>query len=485
MRHVRIFGQMEPPSAVPGQVARLLFAAEKTMTHIDGAEAEQSASQPKMGALPVVAYVLLWFPLSSETFIFREVVQLMARGLPVRAYTMYGKSLSGCSEEMRKFTGPVERMGVGGTVRILRAFIRALSRNPLKVWGLMRKGFFHRMRNMESLGENLWCFMAGFLLAELCVRDGVKLIHSPWANGPATASWVASRLTGIPFAFTGRAGDIYPEDGLLREKSADALFIRTNNHANVSWLRKFCPAGQEYKVHAIYNSHTFTPKGQCAVSMRPPYRLLAVGRFARTKGFPDLLSAMARLQRENVPVSLTLVGNGRWRLKLMGMRDRLGLKNIVHMPGFIPHDQICGYMLDHDMLIMPSVVHSNGDRDGIPNVIMEALSHRMPVIATDVCGISEVIINGETGLLTPQRNPRALADAVRHMVEDREHASRMAEAGRARVEKMFDRENNITALLRLYVDESRHYWSHSGGQTGSSAEDDIPAAMKAGAAGHA
>ena len=195
------------------------------MTHIDGAEAEQSASQPKMDALPVVAYVLLWFPLSSETFIFREVVQLMARGLPVRAYTMYGKSLSGCSEEMRKFTGPVERMGVGGTVRILRAFIRALSRNPLKVWGLMRKGFFHRMRNMESLGENLWCFMAGFLLAELCVRDGVKLIHSPWANGPATASWVASRLTGIPFAFTGRAGDIYPEDGLLREKSADALFI--------------------------------------------------------------------------------------------------------------------------------------------------------------------------------------------------------------------------------------------------------------------
>ena len=78
---------------------------------------------------------------------------------------------------------------------------------------------------------------------------------------------MASRLTGIPFAFTGRAGDIYPQDGLLREKSADALFIRTNNHANVNWLRSFCPSGQEDKVHAIYNSLTFTPKGQCAVSM--------------------------------------------------------------------------------------------------------------------------------------------------------------------------------------------------------------------------
>ena len=459
------------------------------MTHSTGADADKGASKPNSEDLPLIAYVLLWFPLSSETFIFREVVQLMARGLPIRAYTMYGKSLSGCSEEMRNFPGPVDRFGVGGTLRILKAFLRALSGNPLKVLSLMRKGFFHRMRNMESLGENVWCFMAGFLLAELCERDGVKLIHSPWANGPATAAWVASRLTGIPFAFTGRAGDIYPEDGLLREKSADALFIRTNNHANVNWLRSFCPDGQEHKVHAIYNSLTFTPKGQCAVNMRPPYRLLAVGRFARTKGFPDLLTAMARLQRENIPVSLTLVGDGRWRLKLKGMRDRMGLQNIVHMPGFIPHDQICGYMLDHDMLIMPSVVHSNGDRDGIPNVIMEALSHRMPVIATDVCGISEVIINGETGLLTPQRNPRALANAVRHMVEDREHASRMAEAGRARVEKMFDRESNISALLRLYVDESQQYWLTNGnkGNKGDRQAADTPGCghVASGAAEHA
>jgi len=131
------------------------------MTHCTGADADKGASQPVSENLPTIAYVLLWFPLSSETFIFREVVQLMARGLPIRAYTMYGKSLSGCSEEMRNFPGPVERMGVGGTLRILQAFLRALGRTPLKVLTLMRKGFFHRMRNMESLGENLWCCGGG------------------------------------------------------------------------------------------------------------------------------------------------------------------------------------------------------------------------------------------------------------------------------------------------------------------------------------
>ena len=408
--------------------------------------------------LPPVAYVLLWFPLSSETFIFREVVQLRKLGLPVHAYTLYGAKLRGCSEEMRRYDGPVRRLGAKAAGAILAAFVTALWKEPRQVWRLLRQGFFHRMRNLESLGENLWCFMADFLLARYCRENGVRLIHAAWANGPATAAWVASRLTGIPFAFTGRAGDIYPEDGLLREKSADALFIRTNNHTNVRWLRQFCPQEQQDKVHAIYNSLTFTPRGQCAIAMRPPYRLLAVGRFARTKGFPYLLTAMARLRRENVPVTLTLVGDGRWRRKLTAMCERLRLQDVVNMPGFIPHDQICGYMLDHDILIMPSVVHTNGDRDGIPNVIMEALSHRMPVIATDVCGIAEVVEDGVTGLLVPQRDARALADAVRRMVEDRDRAQSMAEAGRERVTRMFDRERNIATLLDLYVSEGRRYW---------------------------
>ena len=418
-----------------------------------GAATDAGATSDQKTVPPVVAYVLLWFPLSSETFIFREVVQLRKRGMPVFAYSMYGENLKGCSEEMRAYDGPVGRMGVRAAGKILAAFVRALRQRPGATWKLMREGFFRRMRNIEALGENVWCFLAGFLLAEKCREDGVQLIHAAWANGPATAAWVASRVAGIPFAFTGRAGDIYPEDGLLKEKSRDALFIRTNNRTNVQWLRGFCPPDAADKVHAIYNSLTFRPRGQCVMSMQPPYRLLAVGRFARTKGFPDLLTAMARLRRENVPVTLTLVGDGNWHRRLVRMRDDLGLTQLVDMPGFIPHDKICSFMLDHDMLIMPSVVHSNGDRDGIPNVIMEALSHRMPVIATDVCGIAEVVIDGETGLLVPQRDPRALADAVRRMVADRDAARAMAEAGRAHVEKLFDPTRNITAVYDLYVDQ--------------------------------
>ena len=377
---------------------------------------------------PRMAYVLLWFPLSSETFVFREIQQLVQRGMDIRVYTMYGEKLRGCSDEMKNYAGPIKRFGSMATLRLLKAFWRAWKRDRETVKTLMRRGLFRKMRNLEAYAENLWCFLAGFLLAEEAQRDGIELLHSSWGNGPATAVWVASRLSGIPFAFTGRAGDIYPQDGILAEKSRDAIFIRTNNMANKPWLQSFCPAGQKDKVHVIYNGLTLGRRVDCRAPFQKPYRLLAIGRFARTKGFPELLTAMARLRDDGFPVRLTLVGDGNWKRKLVEMRKRLHLEDLVDMPGFVPNDRIRTFMEEHDMLVVPSVVHTNGDRDGIPNVIMEALSCGMPVVATDVCGVGEVIRNGETGYLIPQRDPAALADAIRRMLSGPAHGPDRARA---------------------------------------------------------
>lgn len=404
-----------------------------------------------------IAYILLWFPLSSETFIFREIEDLRRLGVEITVYTMYGKALKGCSQAMHNYSGPIVRMGAKASWQIASAFFSTFFKQPRLVLRLLRKCFFRRMRNCESQLENMWCFMAGFLLARLCVAANMKLIHSAWANGPATAAWVASKLSGIPFAFTGRAGDIYPPDGLLTEKSADALFIRANNRANVNWLASFCPEDKKSKVRLVYNGLTFPDTGKCEEERKEPQakRILAVGRFARTKGFPDLLTALARLRRENMPVELTLIGDGAWRRRLEKLRKRLNLEDCAHMPGFIPNDEIKKHMLSHAVLVVPSVIHTNGDRDGIPNVIMEALSLGMPVVATDVCGISEVIENGVTGLLTPQRKPAVLARAIRQQLENWPKATSMGLAGCKRVREMFDPVKNSVALKKLYEEAIR------------------------------
>ena len=406
--------------------------------------------------LPITGYVLLWFPLASETFIFHEVRRLAAMGLPVRVYTMYASRLRGCSRAMRTTTLPIRHFGIRAAGRALAAFGRTLLSRPLQTLRLVRDALCHPLRTWETRLEALVCFLYGFLLGEEARRDGVQLLHASWGNGPATAAWIASRLTGIPFSFTGRANDIYPQDGILPLKARDALFIRTNNRANGVYLRGFCPQDQQDKVHVVYNGLTLGRHPLSLAPFMPEYRLLSIGRFVPKKGFADLLTAVARLRRENVPVRLTLVGDGRLRGALKRQCRRLGISDIVDMPGFLPHDRVQALMRSHDIFIMPSVQTENGDRDGIPNVIMEALSSRMPVVATDVCGIGEVIHDGETGLLVPQRDPRALAEGVRRLLADREAALRMAGHGRDLVLHMFDSEANTRQLLHLYRDSCAH-----------------------------
>ena len=399
--------------------------------------------------LPKTAYVLLWFPLSSETFIFREVVTLRRLGMPIDVYTLYAPKLTNCSPEMLAAASGVRHLGVKSLPAMASALRYWLRRDADTTAELVRDVLSRRWSCIEVAGESWWAFFAGFHLARLLERDAVSHIHAPWANGPATAAWVASRLTGIPFSLAGRAGDIYPPDGALGDKIRDSMFTRANNQANVSYLQSQSP-GNEGKVHLVYNSLTLRQNGQSAVAMTPPYKLLAVGRFARTKGFDVLLEAARILKDQGFPFKLTLVGAGFQGPKLHWMRRRLGLADVVDMPGFVSHDHLAAMLGTHDMMVVPSVVHASGDRDGIPNVIMEALSHRLPVVATDVCGIPEVVRDGQTGLVVPQKDPAALARAIRAMTEDRTRALAMAEEGRTLVGSMFSPDTNATKLFNLF-----------------------------------
>ena len=402
--------------------------------------------------LPTTAYVLLWYPLSSETFIFREVQSLRRQGLHVQVYSLYGKKLKNCSPEMLDFSHGVRRMGMFALPLIIRDLFYWNKRRPGCLKALFKEIALRRWCSLEVTGESLWAFFAGFRLARLLERDKVAHIHSPWAGGPATAAWVASRLTGIPFSMAGRAGDIYPPDGALREKIHESLFVRVNNRANVDYLSSVAP-GQAAKIHLVYNSLTLRENGEGPLDMAPPVKLLAVGRFARTKGFDVLLRACKILKDQGFAFRLTLVGSGFQGPRLKRLRRRLELEDLVDMPGFLSHDRLTSLLKSHDMLVVPSVVHSSGDRDGIPNVIMEALSYRLPVVATDVCGIPEVVRHGETGLVAPQKDALALARAITDMASNRDRALAMAAKGRELVRTMFDPEANAIKLFEVF---SRH-----------------------------
>lgn len=400
---------------------------------------------------PRVAYILLWFPEPSQTFVLNEVNTLARLGLDLKVYTLYGPRPSDRVSGMADAAAPVQRLGLAASWMLLKELARLRPR-----WGAGAARFVagviaRRWRSLETAGEALWAVLAGVYLARIFVSDGITHIHAPWADGPATAAWVASRLTGIPFSFSARAGDIYPADGALTEKIQVATFVRINNQANLSYLAGLA-GGETNKIHLIYNGVAIKDCPLAPAPMAPPIKIVALGRFVRTKGFDVLLRAARILTSKGMDLHLTLAGWGPRGLLWKALAFRLGLKSRVSFPGFIPYNQVPRLFAGADVFVMPCVVHSSSDRDGIPNVIMEALLHRLPVVASDVAGIREVIQDRQTGLLVPQQDPIALAQAISTMVEDRQAALAMAQRGRDLVLRQFDTEENHRELLKLFID---------------------------------
>jgi colanic acid/amylovoran biosynthesis glycosyltransferase len=399
---------------------------------------------------PRIAYVLLWFPKPSETFIFREVVNLWKLGLDLRVFTLYGSLTRELSPEMQSFAPRVERLGLSFLKSAWRDFFFWWKRHPALTWRLLKTVLPSQWRSPEREGESLWGALCGFRLARRFQEERITHIHAPWACGPATAAWVASHLTGIPFSLTGRAHDVFSPDSLLSEKIHDAAFVRCESKAVIKHL-SLLTGGDVGKFRLTYNGVPLTASSLAPLPMQPPYRLLALGRLVGTKGFEFLLYACRILKEAGVDFHLTLAGAGPrgWRLKLLARK--LGLGRQIFFPGFISHDRVAELFLGADIFIMPCAVQASGNSDGLPTVILEALLHRLPVIATDVAGIGEVIEPGVTGLLISQKDPQAIAAAVRQIVRDREAALQMAEKGRRRVLQDFSAEHNHRLVAELLL----------------------------------
>ncbi len=394
---------------------------------------------------PAIAYILLWFPEPTQTFILDEVNTLIRLGTEVRVYTLYGPRSSARVAGMAPVTAPVTRLGLARLGSLVQSLRRVLPTQGREARQFLTGVIFRRWRSLETAGEAWWATLSGVHLSQKFRREGIRHIHAPWADGPATAAWVASRLSGIPFSFCAHAHDIYPPDGALREKLGAAAFVRVISRANRDYLAALAPQ----EAGKLATLHIGVPLPAAPSPPRPrqgPYRLAAIGRLVEKKGFDQLLWACRHLQAQGINFHLTLAGDGPQRRRLQGLVTKLGLQNRVDLPGFVPHSQVPAILYQADLFTLPCRVDSAGDRDGIPGIILESLAHEVPVVATEVSGIPEVIHSGETGWLVPPDDPQALARAIMDALAQPEEARRRARAGRRLVSEKFDSTKNYSRL---------------------------------------
>lgn len=413
---------------------------------------------------PHIAYILLWYPLFTQPFIFREVEGLRKQ-MPVTIYSLYGLNQRQWSAEMRAAAQGTVTHGIAALGKILAEFFCQLWRQPRRIGQLFMRSLWRKWPNAEVCGENLWAFFMGVYLAKVLQRDGIDLIHAPWPRGTATAAWVASSLSGIPFSTAARGDNLNPADPDLLDKLNAAAFIRANNAADIERMAAMLPPEQRAafraKTYLVYNSLTLAVRGQCPVTMQSPVRLMALGRFDVTKGFEYLVEACHILKQRNFAFHLTLAGGGGVGMGLGAMgaliesrRKEYGLQEHITLSGLISHNDLPQYLMEHDIFVAPCIIHESGRRDGIPNTIIEAMAYGMPVLATNTNALPEIVHDGETGRTVPQKDALALADAIMEMAAQPEAARRMGNNAKALVAQMFAPHSNVALLCAMFQQEA-------------------------------
>ncbi|THB77281.1 MAG: colanic acid biosynthesis glycosyltransferase WcaL [Desulfobulbaceae bacterium] len=399
--------------------------------------------------VPPTAYILLWFPKPSETFIYNEIKQLRHVGLPITVYTLYGRIKKDLSEDMQSETDQTIRLGWTSIPRLASYFLYQFWKQPRLTFTLLCQVLLRRPKGAEKTLENLWAFFCSFYLAYLFNRENISHIHAPWASGCATAAWSASRLSSIPFSFTMRAWDVHPPDNLIEEKVSEARFIRSETRYNIDHLIGETNPYAE-KCHVTRNSVPLSTSKETIPTFNTPCQLLAIGRLVGKKGFNHLIDSCATLRQMSVPYHLHLIGSGPKLNQLRSHVSQRGLESHITFHGYVPHDQIQTYYKQADILIMPCVIDSSGDRDGIPTVILEALACCVPVITTPVSGIPELIIHKHNGLLASPGNPEEIAQSVIQLIEDTALRRQIVKNGYRDVMAEFSNQTNIQKLLTLY-----------------------------------
>lgn len=226
---------------------------------------EPVVQKPFEPGLPHVACVLLWYPLFTQPFIFREVQGLRKR-LPVSVYSLYGANLRHCSTEMQQAARQTHTLGTKALFAILAEVMRQVRDHPLRMGRLFRRTMFRRWHCIETMGENLWAFCAGVYLARCFKEAGIDMIYAPWPRGTATAAWVAGSIAGLPFATCARGDNLEPADPDLGAKLDAAFLVRANNGADKARIENFDRGQAKGKVELVYNGLTLPPLEDVSVA---------------------------------------------------------------------------------------------------------------------------------------------------------------------------------------------------------------------------
>lgn len=425
-----------------------------------------------------IAYILKGYPRISETFIINEIYLLEQMGLALRIFSLKEaeaaqshaivdqiKASVTYSPKTKSITAtPFGRWLANHLPTFAPAHWRLIRRRPraylrallYTIFGLSLQASLQRgLRFKKSFIKEF--LQAGSIAAAILEAGTVGHLHGHFCHGATTVTMLVSHLTGIPFSFTAHAKDIYlPElnpNGLLQTKLAAAEFVATCTDANRQHLEQLYPGGAP--IHTIYHgldTTKFVPVERTVpVDDQAVPVILSVGRFVEKKGFPYLVEACHILKERGHHFRCHLVGQPDEQSALVQqLIEKWDLAEQITMQGGVTQEALRQIYHDATIFALPCFVVDNGDRDGIPNVLAEAMATALPVVSTNISGIPEIVQHEVNGLLVGQKDAVTLADALEQLLVDPSLRRQLGTAARATIIDLFDSWQTTVALRKIF-----------------------------------
>ena len=391
-----------------------------------------------------VLYVTASLPYSAgETYIVGEVLELQRQGhrvtlAPVRplqaAFHADAGSLIDATLKEGILSLAVARAAIAECFHAPKRALRALQ-------------LIAASRNIKVLVKNLLVYPKGLWLGAVARANDIDHIHAHFASTPATVALIAHTVSGIPWSFTAHRWDI-TENNLANIKGATATFARAIDRRGATELADLMEPPSHRKVRLIHMGVDLpVDEPEPPTRQAGPLRVLMAARIDEFKGHHDAIEAIARLTSRGFDVILHCAGDGPARPAMMDIAARLGVLERCRFPGLVEHSALLTQLRTQawDVALLPSV-ESGASREGIPVFLIEAMAAGIPVVATNTGGIPELIA-GDGGILVPQLDPSAIADAIQLLAEDESTRRRLVINGYRQVRDHFSVEGSVSALI--------------------------------------
>ncbi len=388
------------------------------------------------------------FPKLSETFILEEVLGLERLGVPLRLYALAAPTDAVSHLAVARVTAPLVRVP-----RLAFATLADFASRHLRLMTTDPGGYLWALSLALSRGrQGVADFARAGWLAVQLRDDGVDHLHAHFIAKPCDVAELIGRFTGLRFSISAHAKDIYTSDPLdLRRKLNAARFTVTCTEHNRRTLAAIAPAATVYRMYHGVDHSQFHPAHRIGGDRAP--LILSVGRLREKKGLDTLIDACRMLRDRGRRFRCDIVGYGEEQGRLQARIDGCGLTGSVALVGKLAREAVIAHYARAAVYVQPSRIAADGDRDGIPNVLLEAMAMGLPVVASRVSGIPELVRHEDNGILVEPDAPEALADAIAALLDQPERSIALGRRARATVTEVFDNDHNLGLLLRLLETE--------------------------------